>query len=392
MPFLISRLAEKLNKQQKLGLTRSRTVVTYREGTLLHCHDQHYLSFLNNDYLGLSQHPDVIKAFQCGALRYGVGSSGSALLGGYYDIHKQLEENLADFLGYERAIVFSSGYMANLAILMSLTHSEDEIFEDKLNHASLIDAGLYCKAQFKRYRHNDILDLEKKLRLSNKKNKWIISDGVFSMSGEIAPLSELVALSQLFDTQLLIDDAHGIGVLGQTGKGILEHHPISSQHVPILVGTFGKAFGTQGAFVAGEGFLIESLLQFARGYIYTTALSPALACATMTSLKIIQKESWRREYLQFLIDRFSHGARSLNLPLLPSKTPIQVIILNQPERTMQIANLLKQHGILVGAIRPPPTVPPHQARLRINLNIHHTQDDIDHLLDALAKIEQHHVF
>lgn len=389
MSTLIHHRLAKLDNQKHLGLYRARDSISERKDAIWTCNNQIFLSFMNNDYLGLAKHPDVIHAFQEGAAHYGVGSSASQLLGGYYETHKKLEDGLSRFLGTERTLIFSSGYMANLAVLTSLINKHDCVFEDRLNHASLIDGVRYSGAQVKRYRRHYLLDLEQKIVQTHSNNKWIVTEGVFSMDGEIAPIPQLFNLAKKHDTQLLIDDAHGIGILGKDGRGSIEHHGILIRDNTILVGTFGKAFGTMGAFVTGNQILIESCIQFARGFIYTTALPPAIASATYKSLQLIQTEPWRREYLQSLIHHFKKYAEDLNLPLLPSLTPIQTLIIGNPEKTLELTAYLREKGILVGCIRPP-TVPPNTSRLRINLNVHHTRHDVDFLLESLSILWKQH--
>lgn len=376
-------LLKKLQRQQQLGLLRTRTPLTQRDNAYSYCAGKRYLAFIHFDYLGLATHPEVIQALQQAATTLGISSSASQLLGGHYEIHQQLEHALATFTGYECALVFPTGYMANLAVLTSLLSSEDCILLDRLSHASLLDAARFSTATLKRYQHRDMASLELLLQQSSPKSTWIGSDGVFSMEGDIAPLPQLLALAKQYQCSVIIDDAHGIGVLGQQGRGSLEHHRIDTQNISVLVGTFGKAFGTMGAFIAGSNLLIETLLQFGRSYIYTTALPPAIASATLTSLQILQRDTWRREHLQQLIQHFSHGAKALNLPILPSVTPIQSIIIGDAHKTMALAQQLQQHGILVGAIRPP-TVPINTARLRINICVQHTPADIDFLLEKLS--------
>ncbi len=377
MTKLIQSLVDKLFQRQELGLYRSRHIITERNRKIL--------SFMNNDYLGLANHPEVIHTFQKNAAYYGLGSSASQLLGGYYIEHQRLEEKLAEFLGLERALIFSSGYMANLSVLTTLINNQDCAFEDRLNHASLIDGVRYSNAQVKRYRRNNLLMLEKRIAQTYAKNKWIITEGVFGMDGDVAPLPQLFHLAQSYDCQLLIDDAHGIGVLGKSGRGSIEHYQLPIKNASIVVGTFGKAFGTMGAFVAGHHVMIEALMQFGRGFIYTTALPPAIASATCTSLRLIQTENWRRENLQFLIQYFKKNAYDLNLPLLPSITPIQTLIIGNTINTLKITELLKEKGVLVGCVRPP-TIPPNTSRLRINLNVNHTQHDVDFLLESLSTL------
>lgn len=345
--------------------------------------DDMSISFASNNYLGLANHPQVVNAFKSAADKYGVGSGASHLLGGYSNAHIALEEELAEFAGYPRVLVFSTGYMANLGVLTALLNKNDLVFEDKHNHASLIDAGKFSGAQFKRYLHCNVQALEKQIKQAECNNKYIISDGVFSMDGDTAPLKQLRTIADKFSAILMIDDAHGLGVLGEKGGGISEHFVIKPD---ILVGTFGKAFGTFGAFVASSEVIIENLIQFARTYIYTTALPSAIAEATRVSLRLLQSESWRRERLNALIHRFWQGARQLDLPLQESITPIQPIIIGDAGKVMGIYHSLREQGIVVGAIRPP-TVAPNTARLRISLSAIHTEKQIDQLLDKLRKNE-----
>jgi 8-amino-7-oxononanoate synthase len=345
------------------------------------------LSFCGNDYLGLSQHPDVIQAFKNSADQYGVGTGGSHLLSGHKYPHYKLEEELADFMGYPRALLFSSGYMANLGIITTMIGRSDIIFQDRLNHASLIDAGRYCGAKFKRYKHNDTDNLKNLLLNLTEKNqkKLIATDCVFSMDGDIAPLPELVTFSKQFKTNLMIDDAHGIGVLGKQGKGTLDYYGLNSIEVPVLMGTLSKAFGTFGAFVAGSHDFIETLIQTSRPYIFTTALPSAIADATRVSLRLIQHEPWRRERLAQRVNYFREKYVALGLPFLPSITPIQPLVIGSTENTMYVAELLKSKSIRVDAIRPP-TVPKNQSRLRVTINVNHTEKQIDYLLEMLATV------
>lgn len=346
-----------------------------------------WLSFSSNDYLGLASHPEVVQACKKGLEQYGVGSGAAQLLGGYSYAHHALEEELAAFLGYERVLLFSTGYMANLGVITSLFNKrrDKHIFVDRLSHASIIDGGCSVGTNFKRYQHLDTQHLERILAKTNSKYKLISSEGVFGMDGDLAPLSKLSAIARENNSWLMIDDAHGIGFLGEQGRGSLSYHNLLIEDVQILVGTFGKAFGTFGAFVAGSDIIIESLIQFARTYIYTTALSPAIVQATRASLKLLQDENWRREHLVSLIKKFKQGAQQLNLPLLPSITPIQSIIIGNVACASAVALRLKQLGILVALVRPP-TVPINTSRLRISLNANHTEKEIDYLLDMVSKV------
>ncbi|MCL4316288.1 MAG: 8-amino-7-oxononanoate synthase, partial [Gammaproteobacteria bacterium] len=327
--------------------------------------------------------PEVIKAMQQGAAQYGAGSGASHLISGHSSAHHALEEELAAFTRRPRALLFSTGYMANLGVVSALAGRGDVVLEDRLNHASLIDAGLLSGARMQRYAHADCNDLARKLATHSGKRALLVSDGVFSMDGDIAPAPELAAAAKKHHAWLMLDDAHGFGVLGQTGGGTQEHFGLTADDVPILVGTLGKAFGTFGAFVAGSEELIETLIQQARSYIYTTALPPAVAEATRMSLRLAQSENWRREKLHTLINRFRSGAARLRLNLMPSETPIQPLLTGDNETTLRISEQLYARGILIGAIRPP-TVPKGQARLRITFSATHSEQQVDRLLETLA--------
>ncbi|MFT7491081.1 MAG: 8-amino-7-oxononanoate synthase [Pseudohongiellaceae bacterium] len=340
-----------------------------------------YLGFCSNDYLGLARHPALVAALQDCAAKVGVGSTASHLVCGHSYYHHKLELELAAHTGRERALLFSTCYMANLGVVAALAGRGDSVFEDRLNHASLIDAGMLSRAQLKRFRHNDCSHLDDQLT-GVKGRKLVVVDGVFSMDGDIAPLPELASVCKAHDAILMVDDAHGFGVLGERGGGCVEHFNLSSSQVPILVGALGKAFGTFGAFVAGSNALIETLIQFARPYIYTTAIPPALAAATSTSLMLLSKESWRRDNLQQRIAQFRAGAKRLGLSMVDSTTPIQPVLLGDDALVLDVAAQLKQSHILVGAIRPP-TVPEGTSRLRITFSAVHTSRDVEQLLVAL---------
>ncbi|MFZ5580937.1 MAG: 8-amino-7-oxononanoate synthase [Pseudomonadota bacterium] len=340
------------------------------------------LSFCSNDYLGLANHPEVIAAFKRGADEYGVGSGAAHLVNGHTRAHQALEDELAAFTGRERALLFSTGYMANLGVIGALAGRGDTVFEDRLNHASLLDGGMLSGARFKRYPHGDAQALARLLAEIGGAGKLIVTDGVFSMDGNLAPLPELAALARQHDAWLMVDDAHGIGVLGETGRGTVEHFGLNTDDVPILMGTLGKGLGTAGAFVAGNADLIEWLIQAARPYIYTTAMPAALAEATRTSLRLIEEEPWRRELLRKRIAQFRHGTEQLGLRLMPSSSPIQPILIGAANDALSLSTNLFEAGLHVTAIRPP-TVPPGTARLRVTLSAAHSEDDIGRLLDGL---------
>ena len=385
---LEARLQQQLKQREQEHLYRTRKVLASAQGVHAVVDGKKIRSFCSNDYLGLANHPEVIQAFKKGVDDYGVGSGASHLVSGHSTAHHQLEEELAEFTGRDRAVLFSSGYMANLGVMTALLGKGDFVFQDKTNHASLLDAGLLSGTRFQRYLHNDIQSLEKHLIKVDRKSgeTLIVSDGVFSMDGDIAPLKELAELASKNNASLMVDDAHGIGVLGESGAGCVDHFDLNQKQVPVLMGTLGKAFGTFGAFVAGSETLIESLIQFSRTYIYTTALPPAVAVASSASLKIIQQDKERREHLQNLITYFRKeaGLLGLNLSenLMDSQTAIQPIIFGESEKVVEIGENLLEHGLLVGVIRPP-TVAAGTARLRITLCAEHTENDVDDLLGAL---------
>jgi len=378
-------LEARLIQRQQDHLYRQRKTLDSAQGVRVMVENKKYISFCSNDYLGLANHPKVIEAFKRGADTYGVGSGASHLVSGHSRAHHQLEEELAAFTGRDRALLFSSGYMANLGVINALVGKNDYVFEDKLNHASLLDAGLFSGARFQRYLHSDANSLHHYLEKAEAGNRLVATDGVFSMDGDLAPLPELAQLAQQHGAWLMVDDAHGFGVLGQHGAGTLEHFAMTQSDVPILMGTLGKALGTAGAFVAGSNELIEYLIQFARSYIYTTALPPAVAEATRASLKLVQEESSRRERLHANIGEFRRCAAQLTLPLMPSQTAIQPVIIGDNDRVMATSAALLENGFIVGAIRPP-TVAEGSARLRITLCEDHTADDIHQLLDALSAV------
>lgn len=380
MPFdLAARLAER----RAARLFRQRPLLDSPQGPEVVVDGQPLLAFCSNDYLGLANHPEVIRALRDGAERWGVGGGASHLVIGHGAPHHQLEEALAEFTGRPRALLFSTGYMANLAVVTALVGRGDTVLEDRLNHASLLDAGLLSGARFARYLHNDAASLAGLLAKAGG-NTLVVTDGVFSMDGDLAELPALAGECRKHGAWLMVDDAHGFGTLGAGGGGCVEHFGLGLDEVPVLVGTLGKAFGTAGAFVAGSEELIETLIQFARPYIYTTSQPPAVACATLKSLELLQGEHWRREHLQRLIDRFRSAAAEIGLALMDSPTPIQPILVGDSGRALRLAALLRERGLLVGAIRPP-TVPAGTARLRVTLSATHSEAQLERLLEALAE-------
>lgn len=375
-------LQAQLDQRHKQFLYRHRTNVASGCDSVLQVEGKSLVNFCSNDYLGLAGHPDIAAALKSAVDQYGTGSGASHLISGHSTAHQQLEEQLAEFTGRPRALLFSTGYMANMGVINALVGRHDLVLEDQLNHASLLDGGHLSRADYKRYKHNNMQQLDYLLEQSTASRKLIVTDGVFSMDGDLAPLPEMSALAAKHSGWLMVDDAHGMGVLGATGGGIVEQQGLTVEQVPVLMGTLGKSFGTFGAFIAGSEALIETLIQFARTYIYTTALPPAIACASSASLQIVRREHWRREHLQSLIQRFRAGAEQLGLQLMDSQTPIQPVLINNDQRVMEINQQLRSKGFMVGAIRPP-TVPAGSGRLRITLSANHSNQQIDQLLDAL---------
>jgi 8-amino-7-oxononanoate synthase len=341
------------------------------------------IDFSGNDYLGLAHHPKVIEAMQACAARYGAGSGASHLVTGHGAEHERLEEALAELTGRPRALLFSTGYMANLAALSALAGRGETILLDRLSHASLIDGALLSGARIRRYAHREIAALERAL-LEHPGCAMVASDGVFSMDGDIAPVRDLARLASAHGVWLLIDDAHGLGVLGASGGGCLEQAGLTVEEVPVLVGTLGKALGSFGAFIAGSRDLIELLIQRSRSYIYTTALPQPVAAATRAALRLAQAESWRRERVLALSARFAEAARALGLPLARSSTPIQPLILGDSQAALRVQQRLLEAGFCVVAIRSP-TVPRGSERIRITLSAAHTETEVDALVESLQR-------
>jgi 8-amino-7-oxononanoate synthase len=378
--------AATLDALRSAGLYRRRRIVEGRaRGARQVVDGRETLVFCSNDYLGLAQDPRIAETFAQAASDYGVGSGASHLVTGHHREHHALEEALAEFTGRQRALLFSTGYMANLGVACALAARSDTVLEDRLNHASLLDAGLLSGARFSRFPHADAAGLRRRLERGDRGRALVLTDGVFSMDGDLAPLPTIAAACSSFRATLVVDDAHGLGVLGATGRGTLEHFGIGSGEVPVLVGTFGKAFGTFGAFAAGDQALVELLIQRARTYIYTTALPPAVAAATRTALSIVQSEPWRRERALAHAARFRQLAMQAGLPLGDSFTPIQPVLLGAPGVATAASEALLQRGFLVAAIRPP-TVPAGGSRLRVTLSAAHEEEDVERLVEALVEV------
>ncbi|MEE5064562.1 8-amino-7-oxononanoate synthase [Pseudomonas alliivorans] len=376
-------LRTRLEARRHEHLYRQRPLLQTPQGPLVVVDGKPLLAFCNNDYMGLANHPEVIAAWQAGAERWGVGGGASHLVIGHSTPHHELEEALAELTGRPRALLFSNGYMANLGTVTALVGQGDTVLEDRLNHASLLDAGLLSGARFSRYLHNDVTSLESRLEKAVG-DTLVVTDGVFSMDGDVADLPALSRAAKAKGAWLMVDDAHGFGPLGANGAGLVEHFGLSMEDVPVLIGTLGKSFGTSGAFVAGSEELIETLIQFARPYIYTTSQPPALACATLKSLELLRTEQWRREHLSQLIRQFRQGTEQLGLQLMDSFTPIQPILIGDAGRALRLSQLLRERGVMVTAIRPP-TVPVGSARLRVTLSAAHTEAQVQLLLNALEQ-------
>ena len=376
-------LAARLAERRAADLYRQRPLLESPQGPEVVVDGQRLLAFCSNDYLGLANHPEVIAAWQAGAERWGVGGGASHLVVGHSTPHHQVEEALAELTGRPRALLFSTGYMANLGAITALVGQGDTVLQDRLNHASLLDGGLLSGARFNRYLHNDAASLASRLDKAVG-NTLVVTDGVFSMDGDLAELPALADVARARGAWLMVDDAHGLGTLGAQGGGIVEHFGLSVDDVPVLIGTLGKACGTAGAFVAGSEELIEALVQFARPYIYTTSQPPALACATLKSLELLRHETWRREHLAALIRQFREGAQQIGLALMDSPTPIQPIMIGDSAQALRLSRMLRERGLLVMAIRPP-TVPAGGARLRVTLSAAHSEAQVQLLLNALAE-------
>lgn len=376
-------LAARLAERRAADLYRQRPLLESPQGPEVVVDGQRLLAFCSNDYLGLANHPEVIAAWQAGAERWGVGGGASHLVIGHSTPHHQVEEALAELTGRPRALLFSTGYMANLGAITALVGQGDTVLQDRLNHASLLDGGLLSGARFNRYLHNNPASLASRLDKAVG-NTLVVTDGVFSMDGDLADLPALADVARARGAWLMVDDAHGLGTLGTQGGGIVEHFNLGVDDVPVLIGTLGKACGTAGAFVAGSEELIEALVQFARPYIYTTSQPPALACATLKSLELLRRETWRREHLAALIRQFREGAQQIGLELMDSPTPIQPIVIGDSAQALRLSRMLRERGLLVTAIRPP-TVPAGSARLRVTLSAAHSAAQVQLLLNALAE-------
>ena len=381
-----SELRAELAQRESEGLFRRRRLVDGMQQPEMQVDGAQVLSFCSNDYLGLAADPRLIAAMQQSVAVAGAGSGASHLITGHHRLHHALEEALAQFVGLPAALTFSTGYMANLAVVTALVGRHDALFADKLNHASLNDAAVLSRATLHRYAHNDLVALEQLLATSEAKRKLVLADAVFSMDGDLAPVPAFLDLCERYDAWLMLDDAHGFGVLGAHGRGVLEHFGVSSPRI-IYMATLGKAAGVAGAFVAGDPEMIEYLLQKSRPYIYTTATPPALAGALLAALPIIEQERARRDQLRSLIAALKNGLRLQRWHLATSDTPIQPLIVGSNDEVLRVSEYLRKQGILVPAIRPP-TVPQGTARLRISLSAAHRHEQVARLIEALHAAEK----
>ncbi|ACT49813.1 8-amino-7-oxononanoate synthase [Methylovorus glucosotrophus] len=381
---LLDELAAELAERTSAGLRRQRRVIQGPQAAEVVANGKRLLSFASNDYLGLANHPRLISAMQQATQAVGVGSGASHLITGHHVLHEELEQALARFVGLPAALLFSTGYMANMGVVAALMGRDDAVFADKLNHASLNDAVVLSRAEFKRYPHQDLAALESLLAASRARRKLVLVDAVFSMDGDIAPVPEILALCERYDAWLMLDDAHGFGVLGEHGAGILEHFNITSPRI-IYMATLGKAAGVAGAFVAGEPVLIDYLLQQARTYIYTTASPAPLAAALLEALNVIRDEPQRRAHLRQLMSVLkTHTPRRWQW--MPSATAIQPLLVGSNDEVLRLSEYLLTRGLLVPAIRPP-TVPKGTARLRVSLSAAHSEQDVHTLINALREAE-----
>jgi len=382
---MLAALQKELEQRKVDGLLRQRRLLDSPQAEHIVANQKPYLSFCSNDYLGLANRPELIAAMQQAAGDSGVGSGASNLITGHHRYHDTLEKQLASFVGMPAALLFSTGYMANIGVLGALMGRGDAIFADKLNHACLNDGAYFSYADFHRYPHNDVQALEKLLQASKAKHKMIAADAVFSMDGDIAPISEYLELCEKYDAYLYLDDAHGFGVLGEHGQGSLCHFNIKSPRI-IVMATLGKAAGVAGAFVAGEQVVIDYLIQKAKSYVYSTPAPPALSATLSASVKLIEQGDDLRANLYKLIAYLKQNLKLKKWKLLESDTAIQPLIIGGNEESLAVSEYLQTHGILVPAIRPP-TVPAGTARLRISLSAAHSLDDVKQLIAAIHQAE-----
>lgn len=382
---MLAQLQSELDQRQQAGLMRQRRVCHGPQQPAMVLDQRALLGFASNDYLGLAYHPSVIHATQQALQQAGVGAGASHLINGHHHLHEQCEQALAAFVGLPKALLFSTGYMANIGIVSALLGRQDALFADKLNHACLNDAAILSRAQFKRYPHQDLHALERLLQTTSARRKLIALDAVFSMDGDIAQVPRILQLCEQYDAYVLLDDAHGFGVLGQ-GQGVLRHFNVASPRI-IYMATLGKAAGVAGAFVAADETIIAYLMQFAGSYIYTTASPPALAAGLMASIQVMQQEPQRIQHLHALIAYFQQHHQLQRWTLMPSQTAIQPVMVGDSQLAVRLSDWLAQQGFYVPAIRPP-TVPQGSARLRVSLSASHQLAQVQALIAALQLAEQ----
>jgi 8-amino-7-oxononanoate synthase len=383
---MLQALQQELDKRKSQGLLRQRRLLDSPQAEHIVANEQPYLSFCSNDYLGLANHSALIASMQKAAGESGVGSGASNLITGHHRYHDSLEKQLANFVEMPAALLFSTGYMANIGVLGALAGREDAIFADKLNHACLNDGGYYSLAEFHRFPHNDVAALEALLKASNAKRKLIAADAVFSMDGDLAPLAEYLALCEKYDAYLYVDDAHGFGVLGEHGQGSLNHLKLKSPRL-IMMATLGKAAGVAGAFVAGEKIVIDYLIQTAKSYVYSTPAPPALSATLSTSVDLIQNGDALRQHLYALIACLKANLKVQRWQLMPSITAVQPLVVGGNLEALSLSEYLQTQGILVPAIRPP-TVPVNTSRLRISLSAAHSEQDVVRLAQSINEAEK----
>jgi 8-amino-7-oxononanoate synthase len=383
-PLLFDRVAGQQAERARAALVRRLRTVEAADGAYLTIGGKQLLNFASNDYLGLSQHPALREALIDAASRWGVGATAAQLLGGRRDEHAALEEALARWTGRERALLFSDGWAANLGTIAALLDRKDVCVQDKLNHASLLDAARLAGCELKRYPHADIEGARRQLESAPDAVAILATDGVFSMDGDVAPLRDLAALCREQHATLMVDDAHGLGVVGPDGAGSVAEAALTQDDAPILMATLGKALGVAGAFVAGSAALIDALMQNARTFVYATAMPPALAAAARAAGDGARIETWRRDRLARRLSHFRSVATARGLALLPSRTPIQPLVIGASDAALAVAAKLEAAGFYVPAIRPP-TVPDGKARLRITLTALHTESDVERLANAIAE-------
>ncbi len=383
---MINQLKIELSERAEAGLQRQRRLLQSPQSAHLVADGEPLLSFASNDYLGLANHPELIAAFKAASVEASVGGGASHLITGHHQFHHQAEQSLADFIGLPAGLLFSTGYMANMGIVAALMGRDDAIFADKLNHASLNDAALLSRATLHRYAHQDLAQLEKLLKQSTSNRKLVVVDAVFSMDGDFAPVPELLVLCEQYDAYLLLDDAHGFGVLGKQGRGILDYFNVQSSRV-IYMATLGKAAGVAGAFVGADATIIDYLIQSAKTYIYTTASPPALAAALVKSVEVMRTDAKRHQHLQSLIHLFKSELKLKKWQLMPSITAIQPVLVGSNQAALNLSQFLLARGILVPAIRPP-TVPKDTSRLRVSISAAHSVEDVRQLINALHEAEE----